>query len=763
MADFVWTLAVSAALLVTMCVSGVAALRLGIHGLQVWCWRWSLVAFELRLPRTTTTDDVARWVGALRAMLPGRRWWSLLPRRPICLEITATRRGVSHVLVIPRRSHAGLQAALAAVLPGARLTELSRQYFDLDLSLRRQVAAEARLKSTGGLLATDRGTDVSRYLLAALQPLNSGEVARVQWLLTGALPPRWATDPRIPPSMVPEYVKHSDPLLLAVCRIGVSSRLGRRRARAVHARVWAALRGMNTPGARIGRRWWLPSSAVAVRLMLRTVPRGRWPMVTTAKELGGLLGLISGEALPGVAVPVSRTLPPSPAMSTRGLVVAASNYPGMRTPLCLGRSDRLRHLWMIGPTGSGKSTLLANMACYDIHHGDGLVVIDPRGDLIGDILDRVPPERADDVIVIDPTEGEHVVGMNPLAAGPPEQAAGFCYHVLHSLYRDSWGPRTADIARACLLTLTSTKASNGQAFTLVDIPELLTNTGFRRSVTSQSLMPQLASFWRWYETMPTAQQLTVISPVLNKLRTFTLSTPLRTFLGQSSGIDFHDVMAHKRVVLVALKKGLLGADTSGLIGALVMSSVWQATLSRANLPSHRRRPFWLYIDEFQDVVRLPLDLADMCAQARGLGLGLTLAHQFLGQLSGELKGSIIGTVRSHLVYQVGHTDAKELAASFEPLTADDLRHLGAYEIALRPCVGGTTLRPVTGTTYPLPKPTTDGAALAQASRRHYGTARADVDAAIAARIRGGDKPVRIGRSPRRNGHPEGPWEEVSTR
>jgi hypothetical protein len=387
------------------------------------------------------------------------------------------------------------------------------------------------------------------------------------------------------------------------------------------------------------------------------------------------------------------------------------------------------------------------MIGYDIAHGDGLVVIDARGDLIADVLDRIPASRTRDVIVIDPTDGDHLIGINPLIAGPPEQAAGFTYHVLHSIYAANWGPRTADIARACLLTLTATRAHDGQAFTLVDIPELLTQPEFRRSVTSQPLSPQLQRFWRWFTSLSESRQASMCAPLLNKLRTFTLSSALRGMLGQSEGVQFGDVLATKRIVLVALKKGLLGHEVSGLIGSLVISAVWQATLARTNLHRRDRHPFWLVVDEFQDVLRLPLDLADMLSQARGLGLGVTLAHQYMDQLTTPLKAAVVGTTRSHIVFQVGYADARELAPHFIPLTADDLQSLAAYEIALRPCISGVTAPPVTGTTYPLPTPTTNGAALAQASRRRYGLPTAQVDELISARTTGpatrGSRPNRI--------------------
>jgi hypothetical protein len=451
--------------------------------------------------------------------------------------------------------------------------------------------------------------------------------------------------------------------------------------------------------------------------------------------LAGLLGFAAGAmTLPGVAGGVSRTLPTPPAMPAKGLVIARSNYPGMDSDVVLSPVDRLRHLWVCGPTGTGKTTLLANMALHDIRAGQGAVVVDAGGALISRVLDRIPDDRADDVIVMDPAATDHVVGLNPLQAGEPEQAANFVYHVLHSIYIKSWGPRTADIMRAGLLTLAHTRAANGEAFTLAEMPELLTHAGFRRTVTRQALSPHLGSFWRWYESMSDPERRNAIGPVLNKLRAFTLSTPLRLMLGQSSGVDMADVMANNKVLLAPLKTGFLGAENAALIGSLITSSVWQAALGRAVIREEKRRPFWMYLDEFQHIVLLPIDIGDMLEQARNLKLGLTLAHQFLRQLAPELQASVLDNVRTHILFQLGVQDSKRLAESFTPLTADDLRHLGAFEVATRPYVGGSTLTPVTGRTYPLPDPVRDGDELAAESRQRFGAARDDIEAATLERL-----------------------------
>lgn len=726
-------------LLLLAAVSGLAGLvlvgfgtRVLVHELNTWVWRRSLVAFEVRIPRAVDTDDVARWLGLVRSLVPQRRWWSILPRSPFCLETTATRHGIRHVVVIPASRRTAVLATLSAAIPGARLVKLTN-YMTSGDGPRFQAATEIRLRGGGELLATDRAADTSRHLIAALQPLQPGETIRVQWLITGARAPRWISHFDVDAD-IPDLWQ-SGPVLGAVGRVAVASPLSRYRAKAVLGRVWSAMGGMNTPRTKVARRWWWPRFAVAARLVLRVVPRGRWPIIATTGELAGLLGLAMGtDVLPGVPTEISRTLPPSPSMPTTGLVVAVSNYPGVRAPLCVSTSDRLRHMWILGPTGTGKSTLLCNIISHDIAHGDGLVLIDAGGDLVADVLDRIPDSRTDDIVVIDPTHTDHIIGLNPLTAGLPEQAAGFTYHVLQSLWSANWGPRSADITRACLLTLTAATVSNNSAFTLIDIPELLTNAGFRRYITTQSLPPQLMKFWRWYDHMPQPQQLSMISPVLNKLRTFTLSSALRATLGQSNGVQFADVLVNGRVVLVALKKAILGDEVTALLGALVMASVWQAVQTRVNIPKHQRSPFWLVADEFQETLRLPLNLPDMAARARGLGLGLVLAHQYLDQLTPAVKAAVLDTIRSQIVFQVERADATELAPAFAPLTATDLHHLGAFEVAARLCTNGATAPPVTGTTYPAPEPTRDGAALAAASRRRHGLPLATVDEQITKRV-----------------------------
>jgi hypothetical protein len=732
-------------------------------------WRRSLVAFKLSLPHELTTKAVAQWLALINGATHAHQL-ALLPAPPVAIEIVATAQGITHYLLVPDSMRGVLLSTLRAGLPGARLEE-APDYLSHRSHL--PMAAEATLTSHRRPLRVDLADTASAAMLASLQPLYGDEIVMVQWLITGGGIPRivssvtsnraqprqsWWLDGTVSAdseAVRAERAKQQAPLLRAVVRVGVSAKTRQRRY-AIFGRVWASLRTLNGSGAGIVRRWWLPPSLVAERIQRLRLPITAWPLTLNTVELPGLLGLATGEArLPGLSLGASRQLPPSPGVPSRGAVVCVSNYPGMTDrPLALATSDRLRHMWVAGPTGAGKSTLLGNLIVQDMQAGFGLVVIDARGDLIPDVLNRVPVDRHDDVIVIDPSETAQPIGFNILGCGTRgeqerERAVDHVLHIFQDLYRSSWGPRTADVLRAGLLTLTSTRARDGSAFTLCELPELLVNRQFRAFVTGQpSIQGALSSFWQWYEGLSEAHRAEVIGPVLNKLRAFVLKTPLRLLLGQSEGLDLSEVFTRRRIVLVPLSKGTLGSETAQLIGSLLVASLWQVTLQRVQVAPERRRPAWLYADEFQETVRLPIDLADMLAQARGLGLGLILAHQHLGQLPEAVKTAVLSTARTQVLFQLDYDDARAMEKRFAPLSHQDLMGLGQYEIALRPCVGGRTASPVTGTTLPLSEPIADADALAKAARERCGVPRAEVEAVLAARVQGAAAERGYGRRPR---------------
>ncbi len=723
--------------------------------LEARSWRRSLLAFRLRLPADISVDAVAGWLATVNAATHAPLF-SLLSAPPVALELVGSREGIEHVLLVPRNMRDVILSGVRASLPGVRVEELP-DYLSTRPTFK--IAAEATLTNGRRPMGIERAEIASSALLAALQPLHGRESVVVQWIVTGGGIPHpvssitansqdhsWFFDGRVSvdsEAVRAERLKQKEPLLHASLRVGVAAP-DRARAYSLYGRVWAALRVMNAPGVGIVRRWWLPVGLVADRVRTLAVPLIGWPLMLNTRELAGLIGFpVSDVRLPGLSLGAARQLPPATHMPTRGAVFGLSNYPGSSNrTVALRSDDRLRHTWVVGPTGAGKSTLLGNLIVQDMAAGAGVVVIDARGDLVSDVLARVPDSRRDDVIVVDPSQTARPLGFNVLSVAKGEQsrelAVDHVLHVFHDLYRSSWGPRTADILRVSLLTLMLTRAPDDSAFTLVELPELLTNDRFRGFVVRQAAVqqrhPELRSFWRWYDGLSDAERGQVIGPVLNKLRAFVLKSPLRLLLGQSTGLDLNTIFTQRKILLVPLSKGTLGPETAQLVGSLLVASIWQLALGRVRLAPELRRPVWLYADEFQETVRLPIDLADMLAQARGLGLGLTLAHQHLGQLPEALKTAVLGTARTQLAFQLDYDDATTLARSFAPLTRDDLMGLDRFEAAMRPCVGGRTLSPVTVTTLPFPESTSDADELAKLSRERWGVDRAEVEAGLQARI-----------------------------
>lgn len=597
----------------------VLGLVLSARAWDAWLWRRFLVAYRLRVPSHATVDDIARWLGTVAASryTPA---WALLPSSPLVLELDASKAGIEYYVLVPRSAQATLLAGIRAALPGARLDEAPEYRRK---SPRFTAAAEFWLTSARRPLAVDRATISSTALLAALQPLHGTEQVRMQWIVTGAgssAPIREGTAEE----QRAARQKQAEPMLRVVGRLGVvASR--RDRAWSLFGRVRSALRGLNAPGVQVSRRL-VPAGLAATRLQGFALPLTRWPLPLNVREAAGLFGLVSDVPLPGMARGSARQLPPSPNQPSTGLVVATSNYPGMSRALGLRDEDRLRHTWMVGPTGTGKSTLIANSVLQDIRAGKGTVVVDPKGDLVADILDRIPDERADGVIVLDPSAVHQPVGFNPLRASGGELARELAMdhlvHVFASIWRANWGPRTADVLRNAFLTLMNTRAPGGSAFTLVELEPLLLDPSFRRFVLAQSTVPNaVRPFWTRYEAMSDAERAQVIAPSLNKLNALTTASSTRLLLGQSDGIDLGAVFRERKTLLVSLAKGAVGVETAQLLGALLVASLWQATLARVATLASQRRPVFMYLDEFQDVLKLPLDIADMLAQARGLGVG----------------------------------------------------------------------------------------------------------------------------------------------
>jgi hypothetical protein len=712
----------------------ILSIVLGVRITSYEHWRRRLVAFELRFVRGLDASAVAAALTGLTG-LTAPRWLRPLVARAVVLEVHATDQGVTHRIMMPRSFAEVVFPQLRAALPGLRIVELD----DVPLA-RPTLAGEFGLNTMTRQLRVDAPEAVSASLLASLQPLEPGESVTLQWVLQPVGPvavPTASPKPMIAGSTSDAATlramreKQSTPLFQAAVRLGVIAEPVR--SHQLVRRTTAAFHTANAPGAHLYRRS-TPSWFVADAITRRSLPLVRFACLVNVRELAGLIAFPIGDVqLPGLSLGGSREIAPSADIPRRGRVVAVSRYAGRERPLALSVDDSLRHLHVIGPTGVGKSTLLLSLITQDVRAGYGVVVIDPKGDLVSEVLDRVPLGRTSDVVVLDPNDPVAAVGLNPLAhAGENgelvvEELTG----LFRQLYRAFWGPRTDDILRAALLTLVQQPG-----MTLCEVPLLLTDEVFRRRLVGGLDDPVgLEPFWGWFNGLSDGERTAAIGPVLNKLRAFVVRRRIRDVIGQSQPrLDLEEVLAKRRILLVPLRKGLLGDDAAALLGSLVVGQLWRAVQRRAAVAPAERCPVFAYVDEVQDYLHLPTSIGDVLAQARGLGLSLTLAHQHLAQLPNELRHAVLANARSRVAFQLASEDARTLAPVIgAPVTPADLQGLDAYEVIVQLAVANRVASPASARTCPPPPPTGQADAAVRASRKQYGVSHADVEADIRAR------------------------------
>ena len=661
--------------------------------------------------------------------------------RGLVLEAEGSDGGVVYRLGAPVLAVTRLEQLLSALVPETAVT----------VCLRPELPLAWRIVLSNGHrpLVTSDPERVTRALLAALTAAGRDERIVLQWLLGRTHAPRtvgasegtaasddlWraltvgqsALDPGQRRAL---ELKRGDHAFACVGRIGIRAATTAR-ARALAVGVLAALRTAEGPG-------------VGVRLVKEPKERfnhvsipWRWPSVINVVELVGLTGWPLGdEPLPGVPRDESRKLRPDERLRPHRRMVGQADVPGDDRLVGLSTDDARHHLHVIGPTGTGKSTLLGNLIVQDIAAGRGVVLVEPKGDLVADVLARIPSERVDDVVVFDPSDTSNPIGLNPLhgRGRSPEVVADHVLAVFHGLYANAWGPRLQDILHAALLTL----ARRGDSSICV-LPALLTNPTLRRRLVAGIDDPiALEPFWAWFESISDAERQQAIAPVMSRLRSVLLRQGVRAIVGQiQPRFRLDEVFTRRRIVLVSLAKGLIGPEASALLGSLFIAELWQAVLGRAAIAPERRHPVVVYADEFQDYVHLPTDMADALAQARGLGVGLVLAHQHLAQLPANLRAAVLANARSKVCFQLSSEDANVFAKfANDKLKSVDFQRLRRFEAYAQLVVGGEVTNFCSIRTRPLSPATSDPETLRQASRERYGRPLAEVEAEIRELIEG---------------------------
>ena len=457
----------------------------------------------------------------------------------------------------------------------------------------------------------------------------------------------------------------------------------------------------------------------------------RMPLRLSVKEMACFLLLPAGEEeLPGTpGLHPKLLLPPKwyrePSEKTdRTFAVTVGSDPKR---LSISPKDALFQTSLIGPTGAGKSTTMLNLALADIRAGRSVLVIDPKADLVTEILERIPEERKNDVVIIDPSDASPV-GFNPLALpGDPTLITDSILAVFQELFSQNWGIRSADILSGALLTLTQIKGAN-----LLWLPQMLIDENFRKELTAKVRDPiALQPFWNHFEAMKDTERRTEIAPVLNKIRQITYRPGLRNVLGQSEPkFSLADLFYKRKIVLVPLNRGLIGAESARLLGSLIVGLTWSLALSRANIAPEKRHTVSIFVDELQDYLALPTSFSDALAQARGLGVAYTVAHQYRGQLPQDIKAGIDANCRNKIAFGLNSDDAKDMAAQAPELEPIDFMTLPRYEIYTCFQSGGKSTGWISGKTLPPPEPIRMAAELKAESMKRYGVPAEQTEAAL---------------------------------
>ena len=376
---------------------------------------------------------------------------------------------------------------------------------------------------------------------------------------------------------------------------------------------------------------------------------------------------------------------------------AASNHRGQKQRFGIQKKDRRYHMYAIGKTGMGKSNLLFNLIQQDIENGEGLAVLDPHGDLAEKIVALLPDHRKKDLIYLDVTNAESPLNFNPLEISDMSRSSvvvSSLMSVFKKIWEDSWGPRMEYILRNGLTTLAEFPHA-----TLLDLQRLLHDRKYRNIILDKIENEQIKSFWtKEFNAYTDRMQAEAIAPIQNKIGQFLNNPVVKNIVGKrESSFDLREVMDGGKILLVNLSKGKIGEDSASLLGALLVTKITLAALSRQNIPEDQRRDFYLYVDEFQSFTTS--GFIDILSEARKYRLNLILANQYLHQVDEKIMKAILGNVGTMIAFRVGTQDAKILAEEFYPIFRPiDLVNLPAYGIYLKLMIDGNTSKPFSADT-----------------------------------------------------------------
>lgn len=470
----------------------------------------------------------------------------------------------------------------------------------------------------------------------------------------------------------------------------------------------------------------------------------KFQLLFNTEEMASLwhLPLASSET-PNINWLEARKAPPPLNLPAEGILLGENIYRGRKTPVRIKRDDRRRHAYIIGKSGTGKSVLLKNLVIQDIKNGEGVCLIDPHGDLVESVLEHIPPNRVEDVILFDPADLARPIGLNMLEFVNPEQKT-FVINEMISIFdklydlKATGGPIFEQYMRNAMLLMMEDRDSGA---TLLEIPKVLADASFRRFKLSKCQNPVVKDFWeKEAEKAGGEAALANLVPyITSKLTPFVSSDLLRPIIAQQqSSFNLREVMDSKKILLIKLAKGQIGDMSANLLGMIMVGKLLIAALSRVDVPDEKRDDFYLYIDEFQNFITE--SIAIILSEARKYKLCLTMAHQYVGQLvksnDTAIRDAVFGNVGTMIAFRIGPDDAELLAKQFAPVFNEyDLINIPKFNAYLKLLIDNQNPPAFNIVTAP---PTFGDKSIAERikkmSRLKYGRDRGQVEAEVLRRL-----------------------------
>jgi len=466
-------------------------------------------------------------------------------------------------------------------------------------------------------------------------------------------------------------------------------------------------------------------------------------MILNSEEIASFFHLpTSSTETPGVKWLKSKEAPPPSNLMDTGVPIGRSNFRGEYRPVFISDDDRRRHVYIIGQTGTGKSTMMTNMVIDDIKKGKGVAMIDPHGELVEEALAHIPKERLEDVIYFDPSDLDRPLGLNMIDYNfnRPEEKT-FIVNEMQGIFNklftaETMGPMFEQYMRNALLLLMEDMPN--EPATLIEVPRVFTDADFRKRKLERIHNPVVIDFWEKEATKAGGEaSLQNMTPyITSKFNNFISNDYMRPIIGQpKSAFNFRQAMDENKILLINLSKGRIGDINAGLLGMVIAGKILMAALSRVDLEMEKRQDFNLYIDEFQNFTTD--SIATILSEARKYRLNLTMAHQFIAQITEKIRDAVFGNVGSQIVFRVGVQDAEFLVKQFEPVfDQNDLISIDNFNAFAKILINGETSKPFNIKTLPVEAGNREMARkLKEYSRVKFGADRQEVEAAIFKRLR----------------------------